>query len=367
MVESEKLEIEIIKCETHMIEKMKCTKTEKLICTSCILENKDEIKYYIENFDNIVPQSVDNSKNYLSSFNEYEGFELLNKVYLSYLENVENAVESSNEKIFIARELIKKTTKQILLNYYLRLTGNFEQTVKLVNSKITNLDINDLQSKEEFKKIKQSLDDQTEFLDSEQRLQTEFQKIIDGATRKFDRMKVGDFINEKFRFNIGKMGECLDLISCNGPIVVSSNTRGGSYWCVKSEESFSGEFKAKVKVHKMDTTKANNYWGYAVGIIRKNSTLVDNYYTDAICLQANGYLANKYTSSGSYKKLLPDKWAEGDEIIIKRDSKNNLYFGVNSEDNLYLAFDNITGDFRIVIGFVSTSKDDSFELTEIES
>lgn len=351
-------------CPIHYERKMLCKECNKEICQKCIITNKEEISHYKNHFKSIYDPQL--SENDSIKIHEYEGFELLNKTYKAYIVKIDNLIFSSNEKILVSKEIIIKSMKDLLLSMYSKYTNEFESSVKLVNSKISNLDINDQNAKEEFKKLKKSLDDLTEFLDNEEKLNLEFQKIIDRVTKKFERMKIADFIQEKFKFNLGKNGECLDLIGCNGSIVETVSGRGGSYWSVRSEESFNGEFKAKVKVLKIDSVKANNNFGYAIGICRKNSTVIDAYYNDSIVLQANGYLANKFSGSGTYKKLFKTNWVANDEIIIKRDSKNNLYFGINSESDMQLGFENISGEFKIIIGFTSSSVGDSFELLELE-
>ena len=98
-------------------------------------------------------------------------------------------------------------------------------------------------------------------------------------------------------------------------------------------------------------------------MIRANSTLGDTYYNDAVVIQANGYLANKFTSSGSFKKVL-DPWIAGDEIIVKR-SNDTIWFGINNEESLIKAFDSISGEMKIVIGFSTGNSGDEIELIDI--
>ena len=354
-------------CEVHNTELRVCSKCVKVICTRCILLNKEEILHYKEHFEFISAPSKLVFEEFLKKIHDYEGFEILNQTYQTYLQQTEDLVDTTNEKILICKDLIISEVRKALYNYYSIVTTEFETSVKKVNNSINSLDLSDLSSKEEFKKLKKTLDDQTEFLDNEEKISLEFQKIIDGALKKIKRMKIVDYTTDNFKINLGKRGECLDLIACNGSIIETGATRGGTYWCVRSEEVFTGSFQAKIKIHKIDDTKANNYWGYAIGISRSNSTIIDNYFNDSICLQANGYLANKFTGTGSHKKLFKTNWKKGDEIVVKRDEKNDVYFGVYNENSseMLLAFENIVGEFRIVIGFTSSSVGDKFELTEI--
>jgi hypothetical protein len=347
-------------CPTHNERLKICSKDNKIICPKCILFNKEEIAYYKENFEFITYFVPDDIKLY-----DYEGFDVINKVMKEYVEKVNDLVEANYENINISKDIITHRIKTILIELYLDTVTKFESTVKSVNSHMDKLDINDQQSKENFKQIKKSLDDQSEYLDNYEAISASFSKIVTGAVKKFERLKVSEVASSKNEFKVGKRGECLDFTGCNGPVVETSTGRGGTYWSVKSEEVLTGEFKAKIKVHNIDSSKVSGNFSYAVGICRKNSTNIDNYFNDCVLLQANGYLANKFTGTGTHKKLFKNNWKNGDEIIISRDKVNSVYFAINDEKETLLAFENISGDFRIVMGFNSNNSGDKFELIEL--
>jgi hypothetical protein len=358
---------EIVICDVCLIPKKVCSADNKYICTKCILFNKEEIKYYKANFDKITSQTTNDVSVYelLDKLNDYEGFNVLNKAYQKYLEDVDVAVESTNEKVYLAKDIMVKHVKQLLFNLYLRLTENFEKTVKAVNTSISTLDFKNETSKNEFNRIKGSLDEQTEFLDSEEKLNAEFQKIIDGSLKIFEKTTIVELMDDRFKLSISRLGHSLRFDRSKGSIVESKQKTGTTYSFSKSEESFPGEFRARFKIVKIDSSKTVIGLYAGIGIIRKNSTNYDVFYNDSIVLQSNGYISNKFTIISNHKKLFDKKWETDDEITVSRDKYDNIYFGKN-EDNACLAFEKITGEFKLVVGFNSSSHEDVIELIDIE-
>ena len=63
----------------------------------------------------------------------------------------------------------------------------------------------------------------------------------------------------------------------------------------------------------------------------------------------------------------PEKWKTGDDIIIKRDSDNDLWFGLNDEQSVVKSC-NAEGSFRIVMGFLNGDKSsEEFKLTYLQA
>ena len=356
-------EITILTCDKHTIVLLKCSQCEKSVCTECVFDNKDELLHLKDHYDSIIGLQVENSE-YIKELHDFEGFEELNKLYKEKLIEIDSLVETSFVRIHSSKNEIIKTVKETLYGLYLYYTELFEDSVKKVNSNIKNLDISDQSAKEEFKKLKKRLDDHQEFLDNEEKIKAEFNKVVDKAIKKFERMRIPELAKEDFKFNLGKFGESYDLVGGEGSIIKTTLGKSGTYWGVTSEETLEGEFTAKVKVNKINESRISSHWNYGFGLIRANESINDTYYNNAIIFQANGYLANKFTSTGSFKKIL-EKWKQGDELIVKRDSKNAVWFGMNDEEQLVKAFDGITGNFRICIAFSTANKDDELELLEI--
>ena len=88
-----------------------------------------------------------------------------------------------------------------------------------------------------------------------------------------------------------------------------------------------------------------------------------DYLDDSILMLGNGWLPEKFSENACFKHIFPEKlWQEGDELIVIRDFDNSIWFGINDDNNLVKAFDNIRGNFRIVIGFSNTAGDYTFEM-----
>ena len=142
---------------------------------------------------------------------------------------------------------------------------------------------------------------------------------------------------------------------------IYKNTSGG-YWCATSRQVLEGSFLCKVLVEEMKT-QSPSFWVHNFGIIKKDRKNHDNvYYNDSIVIASNGSLAGRYSGSGDAKKLFDGFWKTGDILIVKRDDQNNIYFGLNDESDLKLAYENEAGEFRIVLGFGSGTITDSFRM-----
>ena len=149
--------------------------------------------------------------------------------------------------------------------------------------------------------------------------------------------------------------------SCEENLVTNNCIQEGSYWNVESEQILDGPFLCKVEIEEI--TSLRSYWTHMFGIIKANDTsyVKNSYYNNCILMCSNGFLAEKYSGSGSYKLILRE-WQTGDVLIVKRDHNNTIYFGINDEYDMKEAFTDITGEFRICIGF-SCIHSDKFRMT----
>lgn len=364
-VKEEKEEKSTNSCETHGLELCFCSSCNKTLCKLCVFENKEELKHLKDHYDYIL-DLIPSNKKYQEALHDYEGFELLNKVYIEKLEKADEIIDSSFEKIHASKYEIISRVKTVLQLVYDNLTSNFEKYVKSVSSNINSLDINDVSSKEEFKKLKKKFDDLSEFLDNEEKLKELFNNITQKALAKFDKLKVSDLASDNLPFKLGSSGESLDLIGGDGNKLTTKTGKSGTYYIARSDEVLEGEFLAKIKINKIDSSKVNSYLKYSVGVIKKSynsTTNYDTYLNDSVVFQSNGYMAKEFSNSSSYKKIL-DLWKAGDVLLIKRDASNDLYFGINEEKNLVKAT-NHSGELRVVIGVSTSNFDDEFELIEI--
>jgi len=51
-------------------------------------------------------------------------------------------------------------------------------------------------------------------------------------------------------------------------------------------------------------------------------------------MSSNGFLVEKYSDEGDETRLFEGYWKTGDTLIVKRDEQNDIYFGINDENDL---------------------------------
>jgi len=261
------------------------------------------------------------------------------------------------------KSIIKQQIISAISNRYLESTQGFEDLVKNLSAKINDLKVTDSKAKEEIKKMKNDLENQMKFFSTQELFEKEFKSLSEKCESKLKDTKINNILISDFNFGI-KMSNC-NLEWINGSNRITTSPQGSSYWTIKSKEVVSGPFSAKIKVININGSLVNSHWNFTCGIIRANSTNEPTYYNDGIIFQSNGYIADKFSSSGSHKQLFFTPWATGDSILIKRDDQNNVFFGINSDSSFQLAFPLINGDFRIVMGFSTAVNGDIFELEEL--
>lgn len=349
------------KCETHLVEMSKCSKCDILTCRECVFYNKSILFHMKEHYDYI--DDVLNSDNdlYTQKINEYEGYEILNKVYKEVLSEIDNFIEKAYERIEYNKTEIERRIKDFIIEKYMNYTSKFESLVKEVNLNMNELNFSDKESKEKFYILKKKLDDYQEYLESEEIIKIEMEKLFQKAKEKIEKMKVFDFIQSDCHFNIGVNNESLDLIGGNGNIVKSN--------VVQSEEVLLKEFEVRIRINKFKLSEeiTNQDLAY-IGIIKLNSYCSnETFFSNSILISSNGSLLNKNLKTSSKNSFLK-KWKEGDVVFIKRDSKGNVYFGINQFDDnsLILSYKNIVGEYRVVIAIPDNRIDNEFELIEIK-
>jgi len=198
----------------------------------------------------------------------------------------------------------------------------------------------------------------------------EFQVVIQQLTQIIDFISSNEKKNEETKeeespasivrmLNLNWMPN--DAVEHNVITTNNHTDNSASYWCVVSEETLNGSFLSKVNIEKIENRNPS-YWRHNFGIIRKDRKATDNeYYNDSITFQSNGWLTKEFYGSGDFKKL-SEPWKSGDTIILKRDTNNKIYFGVNDESDLQLAYEGISGEFKIVFGFSNSSKESVFRM-----
>jgi len=136
---------------------------------------------------------------------------------------------------------------------------------------------------------------------------------------------------------------------------------GGSYWRVKSEEVLDGPFICRILVEKIN---CNDTWHHGAGIIKYDQDIMEAYYNQSCLYLSSGHFTKPFY--GGCQDEIHQKWENGNEIIIKRDYENDLWFGLNDEFSMIKSC-KAEGQFRIVLGFLNISnKDDAFKLIQLK-
>ena len=148
----------------------------------------------------------------------------------------------------------------------------------------------------------------------------------------------------------------------NGNEVKNASIKS-SYWCVKSEEVLDGAFICRILVEHITGTSD---WHHGAGIIKYDKdTIMDSYYSHSCLFLSSGIFTKPYMGSNSNTRF-PSKWKDGDEIIIKRDFNNDLWFGLNDEFTMMKSC-KAEGKFRIVLGFLNSNKpSEVFKLIQLQ-
>jgi hypothetical protein len=360
------------RCNEHKLIFIECTSQDckkKQVCKLCALESKEGVEHLNEHYE-FLKDGLSNSMKQKGTteasqnlIKEEEIYADLNKAYLDYIKKVDfelNSIFSSlNDKKIIISEQIKST----LVEKYITITEEFEELVKSVSEKINNLSSSDTKVKNEIKKIKKDLDDKLNFISNPSLFSREFDDIITKSTNKLTHSKIEEILVDKFNFS---MNFKMNLNWESGSPEISVTSRGSSYWCTKSEEVLDGPFTCKVLIKNINSSNADSHWNYAFGLIRETgSNNESSYYNDCVLFQSNGYLPTQFSGSGNGVSLFTQKWKTGDIILMKRDEYGNVFFGINSEDTYKEGFKNITGRFKICMGFSTSMTGDKFEMVEL--
>ena len=166
-------------CKQHGFKSLYCSKEEKEyhLCKICLFNNKDDLNFYLENFDSFqVYKNLDNSK-YVEKLNNEDYFHNLNKVLKESLESVVIG-ESIYSNITVNKERFRSELLAALYNVYKANCEKFEKTVDELTVKTDKLDLSLKSAKDELQEIQKSLEEQITVLESETELKKVFDKVI---------------------------------------------------------------------------------------------------------------------------------------------------------------------------------------------
>lgn len=347
-------------CNTHEEKLLTCTYpncSNNFICRICVFKSKSEIDHWYDHFDFITTLSKTNTK-YLDIIDDYEGFKIINKVYKSMIFSIDLKrqyfirLNSSEHKILYS-------FKDAFVEIYQDITKKFENLVTNITESANNLDLNVNSAYHELDQMKTELDDKIKFLESEEKIKNEFKRIFENFSRIMKILTLKKLADENFKLKVNFKAACLNFQ--NGTPNIRSSVQVASYWREVSEEILDGEFFCRIKIHNIET---NVEWGVCVGLIRADSTNRNEYYRDSLLFMSTGKINMKFLHRTGREFLRP--WQIGDEILIRRDAFNDVYFGLNEEDSFEQAYSSIFGSFHVVVGFKSSRTGDHLEIIDLE-
>jgi hypothetical protein len=357
-------------CGVHGIHFLECSEencTKKQFCKLCQFNSKEDLQHSVDHHEWIKDTNQTEVETYRSKMKDYEGYADLNKIYMDSIEKAEKFSETFFEGLSQIKVLIIQQLRESVLDKYNDTTSGFEELVKTLTERLGNMNLSDKKCVDSIKRMKSDLEVKTMQLNNGEALAKMFTENFDLVTKRINNMKIKDLLEKKFNF-CGKKSLMSCELSCGGNIVnlVRPMNRGsGSYWTVKTNEVIDGAFECRIRVKHINASSATSYWNYAVGIMKADSTRDSNYYDDSIVFQSNGYIANQFSGSGSHLQLFNQTWKGGDEVLIKREENNDVYFAMNDDTNYKMAFPNISGKYRVIFGFGSSMNEGEFELEEL--
>lgn len=333
----------------------------KYICRVCLFKSKDEIDFLYDNFDNFKNLNEIPNKKIEEKLKEYEGFSILN----TQLINFSNEFKLGNDfftKFSTNKEKLRTSYKDGLQVLYKKVTDDLEKTVEELDKKADTLDLTQKSAKEEVEVIQEKLDEQIKILESEKLVSEEyFDKLERKLISRFKYTTKDKLVDPYLKISF-KRGAGNTNFTNGSNIIISEAKNTGSYWRICSEETLEGPFFAKLKINNISR---NSDWSLNIGIQRSNSVNDSSYYSDGAFFMCSGKKTVEF--QGSQGTNMFRTWINGDEVIITRNEKNEVYFGLNDESDLKLAYNSIPGSFRICVGFSTACVGDNIEFLELEN
>jgi len=328
------------------------------LCRICMFQSKEDLKFYEENFENFSLKYSQECKE--NKLKDYEGFEHINKIFKEKSENLQLGTDEilkvkANEKKIIDE------LKSAIFETYSSTTKKFEETVENLTEKTEKIDLNLKTARDEVEKIQNDLDEQIELLESEEKIEAIFNKVITKFNNKIKYLDITKYIDPELKFKIRRGGGNINFT--NGtPTILSARRNGVSYWCERSEEIFDGAFFARIRVNNI-TRKSD--WSLSIGIQRANSTNTNSYYQDGCFMMCSGKISVQF--QGNSGRSIFRQWNNGDEILLMRDDNNDVYCGLNEETLMEKCYSNIAGAYRLCVGFSSGMSGDNIEILEVDN
>ncbi len=331
----------------------------KYICRICAIRNKEQIEFLYDNFDKIQNINETDIKYYEDKLKDYEGYNFVNNAFIDIMKNFKFD-SHLYDHLMTNKERFKVELKQSLQYQYKTVTEKFEKTVDELNEKTDKLDISLKSAKEEIDRIESSLTEQMELLENKEKLKEELSKINIKFNNKFKYLTFEKLIAPDLKINFGKYSGNINFRNGSN-IIIATRRNTGSYWCECSDEIFEGPLFVRLRINRI--TRKND-WSLNIGLQRANSVNTTSYYTDGVFFMCSGRITTQF--QGNQGRNMHRELNDGDEILIRRDETNAVYFGLNDESTFTQAYTNIAGAFRVCVGFSTACDGDNIEILETD-
>ena len=223
--------------------------------------------------------------------------------------------------------------------------------MEIIDKKLDDLDLkyNEFQQKMGLDIITQSF--------------SNFQSDMDLLKKENSSLKV--LIDKILANNNPNINNSLDNILWeNGQKIYNVQTsKGTTYYPIKSQNNLNNEFIVKVKILNLDEKLSDIHWHHSFGLIKSDSQNINDFYSDSLLILSSQFKAKIYSGSQDCSiKLFYKSWSNGDILILTKNTKGEVYYGVNDINNLKLVFSDIFGSFKLVMGVSKAITNFSIEI-----
>lgn len=351
-------------------------KIPKFFCRVCSLRNIDATDHLINHYEFITEFNTSIIK--INTDSEYTKcivhdllVDNLNKIYLSFLNKSCNIPDKIINQILDCDCIVKDAFISTFQRVYDNFVNKIDDSINSYNKKLGDIKNINYGEKEVLSEIRRDLEIYSNELEKPISLKSELDSICIMARSKLSKLKIKDFEKKEFKFVL----HSYSLFWNNGSQIfkTSGATEGKIYEIFLSKAIIGGPFLCIIKINKISSVNFVNATGQmSIGLLKaihnnkKDKFDENTFFTRSLLISSNGYLHNKGSMSGS-KKIINTSWKENDLLILKRDSRNMVFFGMKQEENCVEISKSMKGKVQIIMSFNATNcREDVFEIVHLE-
>jgi hypothetical protein len=369
--------LEVKKCTNHDLIYLRCSFKgciKENICKECIWDSKSDFLHAAEHFDFLSRSSLSKDEEFEKEFQiaikNDEVFHKFNEIALQKINEFPNRLDNIFGEILRIQQIFRNFIQKEILQSYNEATNNLCDCISSIETHISDVKSqSDTFNKSFLQKstlLKEKLIKQFELFSNEDQISSFFDKIL---------IKVSDYIfNKDLLYHMNNKEISREILKKETAIWKSTKqkyafdikTNEGLKNSI-SEDIVEGSFTCKVKIHNLDTCEVASYGDYAFGLLPVKEKLACTNqegasYEGCFLLKCRGLIQQNTSSDAT--QYFP-MWKIKDTLIMKRDEKNNVYFGINEDSELKLLFSDLKGSFHIVLFYGYGQCLDFFEMLEL--